>query len=417
MTEIKLFKPFPKQREIIDSFISSHHLFGVIVAPRGSGKTLLAENMMLFWLLDNPNQKGGWIAPVYNQSKAVYDQIVEAAKDIIVQSNRQDLNITFVNGSTLKFLSSDNPDSIRGFRFHYLVIDETAFQKESAINTVILPTLNPTGKKCLFVSTPRGKNHFYSLYVKGRSVNSDTISFKIPLTECPYVNKSLVEEARTSLPPDIFKQEYLAEFTDASSDVFVGIERVSSVGIFDLSRKVDVFVGIDTGLQDDMSVLTCIDTMGRVKWIEALNRENITTIADKFISILSNFNVVGGYIETNGIGRGMWDLVSKRFNKLKEWNTTQDNKTEMVRKLIADIESLNIELPSIDLCPELHQQMGAYTYKLSGNGKLTFSHPSGGKDDFVDSLMLANYSRVKFLERKPISIINANTVRPTWSYK
>jgi hypothetical protein len=126
---------------------------------------------------------------------------------------------------------------------------------------------------------------------------------------------------------------------------------------------------------------------------------------------------VGGYIETNGIGRGMWDLVSKKFNKLREWNTTQDNKTEMVRKLIADIESLNIELPSIDLCPELHQQMGAYTYRLSGNGKLTFTHPNGGKDDFVDSLLLANYSRVRFLERKPITVIGTQTVKPTWSYK
>jgi len=125
--EIKLFKPFPKQKEIIDSFISSDHLFGVIVAPRGSGKTLLAENMMLFWLLDNPNQKGGWISPIYNQAKNVYDQVVEAARDIIVQSNRQDLHISFSNGSSLKFISSDNPDTIRGFRFHYLILDEVAF--------------------------------------------------------------------------------------------------------------------------------------------------------------------------------------------------------------------------------------------------------------------------------------------------
>jgi hypothetical protein len=415
--EIKLFKPFPKQKEIIDSFISSDHLFGVIVAPRGSGKTLLAENMMLFWLLDTPNQKGGWISPIYNQAKNVYDQVVEAARDIIVQSNRQDLHISFTNGSSLKFISADNPDSIRGFRFTHLILDEVAFIKESTIQSAILPTLNPNGKKCLLVSTPRGKNHLYTWYLKGKDSLGDTISFKIPLTECPYVNRNLIEEARTSLPPDIFKQEYLAEFTDASSDVFVGIERVASVGIFDLSRKVDVFVGIDTGLQDDMSVLTCIDSIGKVKWIESLNRENISTIANRFISILSNYNVVGGYIETNGIGRGMWDLVSKKFPKLKEWNTTQDNKTEMVRKLIADIESMNIELPSIDLCPELHQQMGAYTYKLSGNGKLTFSHPNGGKDDFVDSLLLANYSRVRFLERKPITVVGTQTVRPTWSYK
>jgi hypothetical protein len=415
--EIKLFTPFDKQREIIESYADSEHLFGVVVAPRGSGKTLLAMNLMLYWLLGDKNQKGGWVSPIYNQAKAVYDQVVEAGRDIIVQSNRQDLNITFINGSSLKFLSSDNPDSIRGFRFHYLILDEVAFQKETAIQSAILPTLNPTGKKCLLVSTPRGKNHFYTWYLKGKDMLADTISFKIPLTECPYINKSLIDEARKSLPESIFKQEYMAEFTDASSDVFVGIEQVASVGIFDLSRRQDVFVGVDTGLQEDMSVLTCINTVGRVVWVEALNRENISTIADKFSNILTNYNVVGGYVETNGIGRAMYDLLKKKFPKIKEWNTTQDNKTEMVRKLIGDIESMNIEIPSIDLCPELHQEMSSYTYKLSGNGKLTFSHPNGGHDDYVDSLMLANFSRTSFLQRKPITVVGTQTVRPTWSYK
>lgn len=415
--EIKLFTPFDKQREIIESYADSEHLFGVVVAPRGSGKTLLAMNLMLYWLLGDKNQKGGWVSPIYNQAKAVYDQVVEAGRDIIVQSNRQDLNITFINGSSLKFLSSDNPDSIRGFRFHYLILDEVAFQKETAIQSAILPTLNPTGKKCLLVSTPRGKNHFYTWYLKGKDMLADTISFKIPLTECPYINKSLIDEARKSLPESIFKQEYMAEFTDASSDVFVGIEQVASVGIFDLSRRQDVFVGVDTGLQEDMSVLTCINTVGRVVWVEALNRENISTIADKFSNILTNYNVVGGYVETNGIGRAMYDLLKKKFPKIKEWNTTQDNKTEMVRKLIGDIESMNIEIPSIDLCPELHQEMSSYTYKLSGNGKLTFSHPNGGHDDYVDSLMLANFSRTSFLQRKPVTVVGTQTVRPTWSYK
>ena len=412
MTEVKLFKPFPKQKEVLDGFLSSEHLFGVVVAPRGSGKTLLAENMMLFWLLNSPNQKGGWFSPVYNQAKSVYDAIVEAANAIITQSNRQDLNITFINGSSLKFLSSDNPDSIRGFRFNYIVIDECAFHKETAINTVILPTLNPNGKKCLYVSTPRGKNHFYGLYTKGLDKDSDTVSYRIPLTECPYVNQSLVDEARKSLPPDVFKQEYLAEFTDASSEVFVGIDKVASIGIYDRSRRQDAFIGIDTGLTSDMSVLTVMSPVGRVLWIENLNQDNLNTIANKFIDIMNDFNIVGGYIETNGVGRGTADLIIPKFRKVREFNTNQDNKTEMVRKLIADIESLTVDLPSIDLCPQLHRELADYTYKLSPNGKLSFTHPSGGHDDFVDSLLLANYSRVQFLKKNPIRITSINRLTP-----
>jgi hypothetical protein len=404
---IKLFTPYEKQRQFLDRFADTDDLFGVVVAPRGSGKTLLGINSMLYWLLSKPNQKGGWISPVYSQAKNVFDTITQAAKEVIEASNRMETTITFVNGSSIKFLSGDSPDSIRGFRFSYLVIDEVAFIKERTIDQVILPTLNPNGKKCLMISTPKGKNHFYNWYLKEESV-----AMKFPLSECPYVKDELIAAAKTSLPPDLFKQEFEAEFVDSSNDVFVGIDKVATVGVFSGERMEEAFIGIDTGLSDDMSVLTVISPIGRVLWIEALNNENISTIANRFINIMNNFKIVGGYIETNGIGRGMYDLVGPKFRKVKEFNTTQDNKTEMVRKLISDIETMTIELPTMDLCPELHSEFGSYTYKMSQNGKLSFGHSNGAHDDYIDSLMMANYSRVKFMDRKPITI---RTIKPSWS--
>jgi len=77
---------------------------------------------------------------------------------------------------------------------------------------------------------------------------------------------------------------------------------------------------------------------------------------------------------------------------------------EMVRKLIGDIESLNIELPTVDLLPELHQEFTSYTYKMSNNGKLTFTHLPGQHDDFIDSLMLSNFSRVQFIKRNKFNL-------------
>jgi hypothetical protein len=396
---ITLFTPYKRQSEFIDRFANTKDLFGVVSAPRGSGKTLLGINLILYWLLEKPNQKGGWVAPVYSQSKSVMDTIVNTSSDVIEASNRMEGMITFINGSTLKFLSSDSPDNIRGFRFTHLILDETAFIKEISLQTAILPTLNPLGKKCLMISTPKGKNHFYSWYNK-----PEVVSMKFPLTECPYINPILIEEAKKSLPPDIFRQEFEAAFVDSANDVFVGIDKVSTVGVFSRQNRVDVFVGIDTGLTDDKSVLTLIDTTGRVRWMEATNKQTIQDIAEKFMSIMGDFNVVGGYIETNGIGRAMYDLVRPSFHKIKPFNTTQDNKTEMVRKLIGDIESMNIELPSIDLLPELHSEFGSYTYKMSANGKLTFTHSPGTHDDYIDSLMLANFSRVQFIQKRPISI-------------
>ena len=410
---VELFTPFQAQKDFIDKFIETEDLFGCLVAPRGSGKTLAAMNIALYWALQKNNQKIGWCAPTFSQSKNVLDQIVAAARDIIESSNRMEATITFINGSSIKFLSSDSADNIRGFRFTHLILDEFAYIKPNVIDTILLPTLNPNGKKCLMVSTPAGKNHLFTWYMK-----EEVVSHKIPLTECPYISQTLIDEARRSLPPEIFKQEYLAEFTDSSNDVFTGVDRVSILGSYDTARGQDVYIGIDTGLTDDMSVLTLISPIGKVLGIHSYNNDSLQSIATKFISVMRQYNVIGGYIECNGVGRGMYDLVKPKFRKIKELHTNQNNKTEMVRKLINDIETGTIELPSEELCPQLHSEFSTYTYKLSNTGKLSFTHMSGAHDDFVDSLMMANYSRVKFIETKPIRVsgIKGNTggLKPTF---
>jgi phage FluMu gp28-like protein len=404
---ITLFTPYELQRRFIQAFSDTDDLFGVVSAPRGSGKTILGINLMLYWLLQKPNQRGGWISPVYSQAKSVLDTMVNTSTEVIESSNRMEATIQFINGSTLKFLSADSADNIRGYRFTHLVIDEMAFVKENVLNSSILPTLNPSGKKCLMISTPKGKNHFFNWYNK-----EDTVSIKFPLRECPYVSSVLIEEARKSLPPDIFKQEFEAEFVDSSNDVFVGVDKVSTVNLFSVEKKVDVYIGIDTGLTDDMSVLTCISPIGRVIWVEHINNVPINRIATIFSDVLTSFNVVGGYVECNGIGKAMADLLIPKFPKVREFYMTQDRKQDVVRKLINDIENMNIELPTRELLPQLHDEFSTYTYKMSPSGKLSFSHSPGNHDDFVDSLMLANYSRVQFMERRPMTIRRHTNIKP-----
>ena len=60
-----------------------------------------------------------------------------------------------------------------------------------------------------------------------------------------------------------------------------------------------------------------------------------------------------------------------------------------------DIEDMSIELPSKQLMPECYNELSSYTYKMSANGKLSFSHPNGIHDDIVDALWLANLARTE----------------------
>ena len=411
--QVTLFTPHSGQKEIINGFADSSHKFGTVSTGRQFGKSLLGQNLLLYWLLQKPNQKGAWLSPVYSQCRKIFSELMDASTAVIQSSNKAELTLKFVNGSTLQFLSTERPDSVRGYSFNYMILDEAAYVNERGFETAILPTLTALGKKCLIISTPKSKNWFYKYYLKGSDVSTDYISFRGQSTDNPYIDQSFIAEQRLSLPDDIFRQEYLAEFTDAGSEVFRGVDQACVVPQYTKQDKASrCFVGIDTGLSNDYSVLCIMNEAGRVLLIDRLRGENINTIANRFNDILSRFRIEGGYVEENGIGAAMRDLVIPKNRRIRGFTTTQDSKTQIVRTLISDLEAHIIELPTKELEPEVYKELSLYTYKLSNNGKLSFTHQNGLHDDIVDALMLANKARNEIRSNKMYISPARNTVQP-----
>tara|TARA_R110001632_G_scaffold1831_3_gene8097 strand:+ start:3505 stop:4734 length:1230 start_codon:yes stop_codon:yes gene_type:complete len=390
---ITLFTPHSGQKAVIDGFGKSKHKFGIVSCGRQYGKSLLAQNLMLFWLLGNNQQKGAIITPIYNQSKKIFQELSNASNKLIKSSNKADLTIEFINGSSLQFLSAERYDSIRGFSFNYIVIDEAAFIKEEALNEAILPTLSAIGKKCLVISTPKSKNWFYTYWLRGQENNNDYVSFKGVSTDNPYVSQDFILEQQKSLPADIYKQEYEAQFSEATNDVFRGLDDVCILRKWDETKTTRDYFGIDTGLSNDYTVCTILSESGRTKKVLRFTGKSYEESATAILNELRKYNIRGGMVETNGVGQAMYELIRKQYRQTKGFYTSQDSKTEAVRKLIYDIEQMGIELPSKELMPEMYNELSAYTYKVNTNGKLSFSHPSGYKDDLVDSLWLANMAR------------------------
>lgn len=395
--KVNLFKPYEAQKTFIDKFADSEHMFGVLVSPRGAGKTLLSINLALYWGLKRNNSKIGYITPIYALGKEVFDIITDKAYDIITKSNKAELTIDFINGSSIKFLSAERADSVRGFRFNYLIMDEVAYLNKESIENAILPTLNPNGVKCLMISTPRGKNHFYEYYIRGQQGGDDYISHRISLSECPYVKTELIEEARKTLPQAVFDAEYNALFTDTTNDVFTTLEQNAILnGWTQPNRGAKYYAGVDVGISADYSVLTILDESGRVAFIDRVNNLSLEAISNRFISKLKQYNVVSCLVEGNGIGVGLYELIYRHVRGTTKYTTTQDSKMTAVRQLMTDMDSGIIELPNKDFFPYLYNELSAYTFKYSANGKISFSHPNGMNDDCVDSLWLANTARNNF---------------------
>ena len=393
---ITLFNPHKGQRNVIDGFADSEHKFGVVSTGRQFGKSLLGQNLMLYWLLKTPSNKGAWISPIYNQSKKVFQEIMNASHKIVKHSNKADLTLEFINGSTLQFLSAERYDSIRGFSFSHMVVDEAAFIKEIAMQEAIYPTLSALGKKCLIISTPKSKNWFYNAYLKGSNGGSDYISFRGISTDNPHIDDSFILEQSKSLPPEIYKQEYLAEFSESGNDVFTGVDAICILnGWTTYQSNKRYYAGVDFGIQHDYSVLTIMDDSGRVVRVERINGSSYAEIAKQFSTILRSYRITGGFAETNGVGLPVFEMLSKEVRKLRGWNTTNANKAEGIRNLIYDIQEGSLELPSKDFFPHIYNELNSYSYKTGPTGTVTFNAPSGLFDDCVMSLMLCNEARRK----------------------
>jgi hypothetical protein len=398
---VTLFTPHTGQQAIIDNFADSPHKFAVVATGRQFGKSLLAQNLMLYWLLSNPGSKGAWVAPIYNQCKKVFNELTNASYEIINKQNKSDLTVEFVNGSTVQFLSTDNYNTIRGFSFNYVVVDEAAYVREEAINEAVFPTLSAIGKKCLIISTPKAKNWFYTWYLRGSIQNNETISFRGRSADNPHIDLDFINSQASSLPREIYLQEYEAQFSEATNDVFRNLENVCIRDGWEEPRgNANYYFGVDVGLANDFTVCSIIEESGRTAKILRFNGTTFEEAGKTIVAELRKYGVRGGYCESNGIGRAILELIQSERIKVTGFTTTNESKTRGIRKLIADIESGMIELPSKKLMPECFNELSAYTYKINNTGTISFTHPPGYHDDVVDAVWLSNLARNEIVGKR-----------------
>ncbi len=109
--------------------------------------------------------------PTYSQAKKViWDSSTNEGmrildyfpEQIVAQKNQQEMKIRLINGSLFQLIGSDNIDSLMGTNPKIVVFSEYALQTPDAWD-FIRPILKINGGTAVFISTPRGRNHFYDL--------------------------------------------------------------------------------------------------------------------------------------------------------------------------------------------------------------------------------------------------------------
>jgi predicted phage terminase large subunit-like protein len=213
------FSLLPWQQEVFKDTTR----FKVVAAGRRCGKSRMAAVTLLIEGLKCPQGSAVlYVSPTMGQSRQIiWDLLLDLGRDIITNSHVNNLDITLINGARIYVRGADRPDTLRGVSLTYAVLDEVADIKPEAWEQVIRASLSDKKGRALFIGTPKGRNWFYDTFKLGESGgDSDWKSWHFTTQDNPLIDPTEIESAKKTLSSFAFKQEYMASFSNAGSDIF-----------------------------------------------------------------------------------------------------------------------------------------------------------------------------------------------------
>lgn len=238
---------------------------------------------------------GYWhMLPMANQArKAIWDAVnprtgkrrIDDAFPIELRDNtrEQDMFIRFKNGSTWQCVGSDNFDALVGSPPVGVIFSEYALANPAAW-AFLRPILAENGGWAMFISTPRGRNHFarmveYALQNPGEwfgQVLTVEQTGAMPIEVVQREKREIAAERGDKEAEAIVAQEYYCDFNAALPGSYYGehmnrAEQNGMIGVFPWLSNLPVGIASDLG-HGDQTVNWFYQQLpnGRVRIIDVL---------------------------------------------------------------------------------------------------------------------------------------------------
>jgi len=334
----------------------------------------------------------GWVAPTYGVAERGVEAFRTIAPDFVRVIGRMPTRVEFEGAAgpcRVFMLSADNPDSIRGFGFRGLVIDEAAAVPVDVWNYALRPTLAQTLGWGVFISTPAGRNWFYDMFTRGVERQAGFKSFTFPSNVSPYFPAKEWDEAKATLPEDVFRQEYMAEFLEDSAGVFRGIDGCLIEGIGNREELIGsgpVIVGCDIAKHTDWTVLIALDAKtGLCLEMERFNQLDWPLQKERIAGFVRRWNALL-VMDATGVGDPVYDDLRRVLPRVEGFKITAQTKRELVQGLMVAVEQRRVMWQAA--WEILTAEMRRYEYDIGPTGQVSYAAPSGYHDDCVMALAL-----------------------------
>jgi hypothetical protein len=373
---LKLNTPHPAQKKVLESDAR----FRVMMCGRRFGKSLISQNIAIEKGIQR--KQVAYITPTYALGKIFFKEICKLLPEKIYKKNETDLLIDFVTGGSIRFFTGERLDALRGTKWHLAIIDEASYipNLEEGWNNSIRPTLTDYKGKAIFLSTPRGKNYFYSLFM--RNGEDGWESFKFSTYDNPHIDSTEIDAAKAQLPSVVFKQEYMADPMENAANPF-GSEHIMLC--CKETKGTPAYYGIDLAKSVDWTVIIGMDLNGNVVQFERFQKDWLQT-KETILRLPKHLPIV---IDSTGVGDAIVEDLQKKFTQMHGFKFTATSKQQLLESLASAIQTKSISYPN----NIIKQELEIFEYKFTPTG-VRYSAPQGFHDDCVIALALANKCRL-----------------------
>lgn len=328
---VNRFKPRFYQAPIIKALDSGYKRV-VAIMPRRAGKDVTALN----YVIREMYRTGGiyfYIFPTFTQAKRVIwsGQTNTGQKfldffpaELVIRSNSQDLSISMINSkgkeSLFQLIGSEQFNRLMGTNPRGLVFSEMALQDPRAFQ-YLQPIITANKGWALFISTPRGKNHFWHLSQIAKK-SPDWFFYHLTVEDTKHIDLDDIEKEKADgiMSEDLVQQEYYCSFQLGVEGCYYGkylerARREERIGEVPWDQSAKVHTAWDLGMSDSTAIIFFQSTRGgQVRIIDCY--ENSKKGLEYYVEVLNQKPYTyGKHIAPHDIKVQEWGTSMTRLEK------------------------------------------------------------------------------------------------------
>lgn len=255
---------------------------------RGGGKSEALAQRCEYLILTRPGNHGLVVSPDYSHTQIIWEKLLRRVHQWTLPGtmgiNRTRRLLRFVNGVTVRFLSADNPDSLRGWDAHWLGVDEEKDVSDEAIEIAML-CLRLAKQPLIFGAGTPEVGEYYERFERMKE-SKDCEVFRFPSRENCFIPHAVFDLAIGLMDERRYRQEVLAEFVRMDEDALVakGFDRnIHKIDILKSGLKDVTRAYTKRKLRKSFSFIIGIDynhSTPCVAWVYRVFEPNIWVVVD-----------------------------------------------------------------------------------------------------------------------------------------